>query len=101
MRLHLHLTTPLDIVAKTLEMISTGTLVCLECVLMAVDAGVIPEGSRVLALAGTERGLDTAWIIRSSASANLFHHEKGARFIELLAKPGISEVPQIAVEYLR
>ena len=101
MRLHLHLTTPLDIVAKTLEMISTGTLVCLECVLMAVDAGVIPEGSRVLAMAGTERGLDTAWIIRSSASANLFHHEKGARFIELLAKPGISEVPQIAVEYLR
>ena len=34
---------------------------------MSVDAGVIPEGQEVLALAGTERGLDTAWVIRSSA----------------------------------
>ena len=101
MRLHLNQTTSLDIVAKTLELISTGTLVCLECVLMAVDAGVIPESEKVMALAGTERGLDTAWIIKSSASANLFHPEKGARFIELLAKPGISLVPDIMVEYLR
>jgi uncharacterized protein len=101
MRLHLNQTTSLDIVAKTLELISTGTLVCLECVLMAVDAGEIPESEKVMALAGTERGLDTAWIIKSSASANLFHPEKGARFIELLAKPGISLVPDIMVEYLR
>jgi hypothetical protein len=89
-RVHLHQVTGLDLMAKTLELISTGTLVCLECVLMSVDAGVIPEGQEVLALAGTERGLDTAWVIRSSASANLFHPTKGVRFIELLAKPGIS-----------
>lgn len=101
MRLHLNRTTSLDVVAKTLELISTGTLVCLECVLMAVDAGEIPEDEQVMALAGTERGLDTAWIIRSSASANLFHPVKGARFIELLAKPGISLVPDIKIEYLR
>jgi len=100
-RVHLHHLTELDMMAKTLELISTGTLVCLECVLMAVDAGAIPEGEEVLALAGTERGLDTAWIIRSSASANLFHPTKGARFIELLAKPGVSLVPDIDIEYLR
>jgi uncharacterized protein len=100
-RVHLHHLTGLDLMAKTLELISTGTLVCLECVLMSVDAGVIPEGQEVLALAGTERGLDTAWVIRSSASANLFHPTKGVRFVELLAKPAFSLVPEVDIEYLR
>ena len=100
-RVHLRHITGLDLMAKTLELISTGTLVCLECVLMSVDAGVIPESQEVLALAGTERGLDTAWVIRSSASANLFHPSKGVRFVELLAKPGVSLVPDVNIEYLR
>ena len=101
MRVHLKKVTDLDVMAKTLELISTGTLVCLECVLMAVDAGLIPEGKKVLALAGTERGLDTAWVLRSSASANLFHPSKGARFSELLAKPGYTLVPDIEIKYIR
>lgn len=101
MRLHLRKTTSLDVVAKTLELISTGTLVCLESVLMATDAGVIPEGKRVLACAGTEMGLDTAWIMRSCASANMFHPYKGFRFIELLAKPGVALVPNLNVRYIR
>lgn len=101
MRLHLNHTNSLDVVAKTLELISTGTLVCLEMVLMAVDAGAIPDGEEVVALAGTERGLDTAWTIRSSSSAALFDPEKGARFVELLAKPRISKMPDVAIEYLR
>jgi hypothetical protein len=101
LRLHLHQVTSLDIIAKTLELISPGTLVCLESVLMSTDAGVIPEGELVLACAGTERGLDTAWIMRSCASANLFHPLKGFRFVELLAKPGIALQPDINIEYLR
>lgn len=101
MRLHLHQVTSLDIIAKTLELISPGTLVCLESVLMSTDAGIVPEGELVLACAGTERGLDTAWIMRSCASANLFHPSKGFRFVELLAKPGISLQPDIDIEYLR
>jgi uncharacterized protein len=101
MRLHLGQVTSLDIMAKTLELFSTGTLVCLECVLMAVDAGVIPENKLVLAAAGTERGLDTVWVIQGSASANLFHPTKGARFVELLAKPGISVQPEMNIEYVR
>jgi len=101
MRLHLGQVTSLDILAKTLELISTGTLVCLECVLMAVDAGVVPANELVLAVAGTERGLDTAWAIKSSASANLFHPTKGARFVELLVKPGESIQPGMNIEYLR
>ena len=101
MRLHLRKTTSLDIVAKTLELISPGTLVCMETVLMATDAGIIPEGELVYACAGTEMGLDTAWIVRSSASANLFHPTKGFRFVELLAKPGFSLTPSININYLR
>jgi uncharacterized protein len=101
LRLHLHQVTSLDIIAKTLELISPGTLVCLESVLMSTDAGVIPEGELVLACAGTERGLDTAWIMRSCASANLFHPLRGFRFVELLAKPGIALQPDINIEYLR
>jgi hypothetical protein len=101
MRLHLKKITSLDIIAKTLELFSTGTLVCMECVLMATDSGVIPEGETVIALAGTERGLDTAWKLRSSASANLFHPTEGLRFTELLAKPEISMLPDINIEYLR
>jgi uncharacterized protein len=100
-RLHLHQATSLDIIAKTLELISTGTLVCLEAVLMAVDAGIVPESEEVVAIAGTEKGLDTAWIIRSSASANMFHPAKGSRFVELLAKPGIALQPSMSIEYLR
>ena len=101
MRLHLRKTTALDVVAKTLELISTGTLVCMETVLMTTDAGVIPEESRVLACAGTEMGLDTAWILRNSASANLFHPVKGFRFMELLAKPAIARTPKVDIKYLR
>lgn len=100
-RLHLKQVTSLDIMAKTLELISTGTLVSLECVLMAVDAGVLPEGAHTLAAAGTERGLDTAWVIRGSASANLFHPTKGCRFVELLAKPGLPLLPDVSIDYLR
>ena len=101
MRLHLRKTTSLDIITKTLELISPGTLVCMETVLMATDAGLIPEGELVYACAGTEMGLDTAWIVRSSASANMFHPAKGFRFVELLAKPALALVQRININYLR
>ena len=101
MRLHLQKITSIDVMAKTLELISPGTLVSMESVLMATDAGIIPEDELVLACAGTEMGLDTAWVLKSCASANLFHPSKGFRFVELLAKPGIALNPNINIEYLR
>ena len=101
MRLHLQKTNDLDLMAKTLELISTGTLVCLESVLMSVDAAAVPEGEEVIAAAGTECGFDTVWVIRASDSHNLFHPSKGARFVELLAKPGIPTIPDVSIEYLR
>ena len=101
MRLHIQKITSLDVMAKTLELISPGTLVSMESVLMATDAGIIPEDELVLACAGTEMGLDTAWVLKSCASANIFHPSKGFRFVELLAKPGIALNPDINIEYLR
>jgi len=101
MRLHLRKTTDMDVVAKTLELISTGTLVCMESVMMATDAGVIPEDELVYVTAGTEMGLDTAWIVKGCASANMYHPTRGFRFVELLAKPGLALTPGINVNYLR
>ena len=101
MRVHLGHISSLDIMAKTLELFSPGTLVGMECVLMAVDAGIIPEGVPVLCCAGTERGLDTAWMVRSSSSAGIFHPERGFRFIEPLAKPGIALSPAVGMGYIR
>lgn len=101
MRIHLGHISSLDIMAKTLELFSPGTLVGMECVLMATDAGIIPEGVPVICCAGTERGLDTAWLVRSSASANIFHPERGFRFIEQLAKPGIAVNPDVGIGYIR
>ena len=101
MRLHLQRPSSLDVMAKTLELISPGTLVTMEAVLMATDAGVILEDELVLACAGTEMGLDTLWVLKSCASANLFHPSKGFRFVELLAKPGVALNPDINIEYLR
>ena len=87
MRIHLGHINSIDIAAKTIELFSTGTLVCLETVLMAVDSGALLEGEKVIALAGTEQGLDTGCIISSSASANLYHPDTAARIIEYIAKP--------------
>ncbi len=101
MRVHLGHISSLDIMAKTLELFSPGTLVGMECVLMAVDAGAILEGVPVICCAGTERGLDTAWIVRSSASASIFDPEHGFRFIELLAKPGVALNPAVGIGYIR
>ncbi len=101
MRLHLQRPSSLDVMAKTLELISPGTLVSMEAVLMATDAGVIKEDELVLACAGTEMGLDTLWVLKSCASANLFHPSKGFRFVELMAKPGVASNPDINIEYLR
>jgi hypothetical protein len=68
---------------------------------MATDAGIIPEDELVYVCAGTEMGLDTAWIVKSCASANMYHPTKGFRFVELLCKPALALTPNININYLR
>jgi len=63
---------PGAIIAHTLYLFSQGMKVCVEIIAMACDAGVLPEGVKVIACAGTGSGADTAIVATSAASANLF-----------------------------
>lgn len=74
---------PTLIVAQSLRRFGEGPKVCCEIVMMAVDAGLIPEGEEVLAVAGTARGADTVTVIKSAASKRFLD----LRVLEILAKP--------------
>lgn len=74
---------PTLIVAQTLRRYGEGPKVCCEIVMMAADAGLIPEGEEVLAVAGTARGADSVLVIRSATSKRFLE----LRVLEILAKP--------------
>ncbi|MCS7113746.1 MAG: pyruvate kinase alpha/beta domain-containing protein [Nitrososphaerota archaeon] len=66
-----------QVVADTLRRFSQGMKVAVEIILMAADAGLIPVDRDVAAVAGTDRGADTAIIAKPSYSR---------RFLELKIK---------------
>ncbi|TAN43265.1 MAG: hypothetical protein EPN22_10585 [Nitrospirae bacterium] len=74
---------PTLIFANTLRIFGQGTKVAVEIVMMAADAGLIPECEEVLAVAGTARGADTVLVIKSAASKRALD----LRVLEVLAKP--------------
>ncbi len=74
---------PTHIVAQSLRRFGEGPKVCIECVMMAADAGLIPEGEEVLAIAGTGYGADTVMVIRSATSKRFLD----LKVLEILAKP--------------
>ncbi|MGD0281891.1 MAG: pyruvate kinase alpha/beta domain-containing protein [Dissulfurispiraceae bacterium] len=74
---------PALIVAQALRRFGEGTKVCCEIVMMAADAGLIPEGEEILAVAGTGRGSDTVLVIKSAVSKRFLD----LRVLEVLAKP--------------
>ncbi len=76
---------PTLIVANSLRRFGEGSKVCCEIVMMAVDAGLIPEGEEVLAVAGTAKGADTVLVIKSAASKRFLD----LRVLEILAKPRV------------
>jgi hypothetical protein len=59
---------PTLLIANTLRRLGQGIKVCVEIVMEAVDAGMIPEIQEVVALGGTARGWDTLAIVKSAAS---------------------------------
>jgi len=73
---------PAEIVANTLRMFGQGTKVCVECVIMAADAGKI-SGKPVVAVGGTGRGADTAMVISPAHASNMLD----LRVNEILCKP--------------
>lgn len=74
---------PAGIVAQTLRLFGQGMKVVVEITAMAADAGAIPAGKDVVAIAGSGRGADTAVVIKSAPSHSLFD----IVVREIIAKP--------------
>jgi hypothetical protein len=72
-----------QVVAQSLRRFGEGAKVGCEIVMMAADAGLIPEGEEIIAVAGTARGADTVTVIRAAASKRFFD----LNVLEILAKP--------------
>lgn len=64
---------PIEMLAITLRRcFGEGTKVTMEMAIMVADGGLIDTTSEIICIAGTGRGLDTAWIIKPSYSNKLF-----------------------------
>ena len=73
-----------EIIAFTLRAFGEGMKVAIEVSLMAADAGLLETGQPCLALGGTEKGVDTAILLKPVNAQNFFD----LRIMEILAKPG-------------
>ena len=69
--------------AQTLRFFGQGMKVVVEIAAMAADAGVIPVDEDVIVVAGSNRGADTAVVLRAANSHNIF--DMVVR--EIIAKP--------------
>ncbi|KJU85802.1 protein containing Pyruvate kinase [Candidatus Magnetobacterium bavaricum] len=74
---------PAMIVAQALRRFGEGPKVCCEMVMMVADAGLVPEGSEVVVVAGTGKGADTVMVVRAAASKRFLD----LKVLEILAKP--------------
>lgn len=74
---------PAEIMAQTLRMFGQGVKVCVEIAGMALDAGLIPYGEEVIAVAGSGTGADTAVVIVPAHSNQFFD----TKIKEIICKP--------------
>ena len=71
------------LIASILRCFGQGTKVCFEICMMAADAGLVEEGERVVVIAGTARGADTALVMQAAPS---LRHAR-LRVEQILCKP--------------
>jgi hypothetical protein len=66
-----------------------GLKTAIECAVMATDGGFLKPFREVVAMAGTDRGADTAVVVRSTFSSTIFSSDPDRRLIvhEILAMP--------------
>jgi len=76
-------TTAATTMANLLRCFCQGVKVCFEIVMMATDGGHAANGERVIAVAGTGRGSDTALVMQTASSQEM----TGLRVREILCKP--------------
>lgn len=72
-----------EIVAHTYRTLSEGVKVCVEIAIMALDAGLIPYGKEIIAIAGTAQGADTAIVIRPAHGRYFFD----TKILEIICMP--------------
>jgi len=69
--------------ANLLRCFCQGAKVCFEIVLMVTDAGLVATGERVIAIAGTAWGSDTAMVMQAAST----QHLRRLRVNEIICKP--------------
>ena len=74
---------PNVIVANTLRMFCQGVKVCPEIAMMAVDCNAIESGKKVVAVAGSHAGADTAMVLEAAESSRI----RDVKLHEILCKP--------------
>lgn len=79
-----HIVPPITtVVAHTLRLFSQGIKVCPEIVMMVADAGLIPLDKKVVSVAGSHVGSDTAMVITPSTSNRI----RDMKLHEIIVKP--------------
>jgi hypothetical protein len=76
---------PAETIAFTYRTLGEGMKVAVEIAVMALDAGLIPYGKDVIAIAGTGSGADAAIVIRPAHSRQFFD----THVREIIVKPRI------------
>ena len=66
---------PAELIAHTLYRFSQGMKVAIEVTLMVADAGLIPVDKEVIAIAGTDKGADTALVLKPAYTNEFFNLE--------------------------
>jgi uncharacterized protein len=74
---------PNEIIADVLRIFGAGMKVMLEIAMMSADAGLIETGKPVIAIAGTNRGADTAAVVIPDNSDNFFD----LKVLEIICMP--------------
>ncbi len=74
---------PVEIMAYTLRMFGQGVKVCVEIATMALDAGLIPYGERIVAVGGSGSGADTCVIMKPAHAKDILE----TRIEEIVCKP--------------
>jgi len=72
-----------QVMANLLRIFGQGIKVCVEIIMMACDGGCIDSGEKVIAVAGSGAGADTAVVATASASTKM----GGLRVHEIICKP--------------
>ena len=72
-----------EVITHTLRLFGQGTKVACEITVMAVDAGLVRTDEDTIAIAGTDKGVDTALLLRPVNSWNFFN----LKIKEILCKP--------------